>query len=734
MGLFSRSKKQRTFSEAPATINKNNYKNFAVKAISLIKGASDTREQLTAPEYNLEEIKRASEADSYIKMALMKYSYMLFKAGYMLKSENEAASEYIKSRFYIMSFSTGKPMDVLFQELGDDLIKYSNAFVVKSRVDSIMPGIKATGFFKDKPVGGYFRIDPSTVSIIRDKTGAIKKYVQVVEGNEKSFEPTEVIHFYLDKEAANAFGTPRIIAALEDVKLLRRIEGNVTSMIYRFAMPLFQWIVGKPQQGFQATNKEIDEVRAEIENMSLDGSVVTNEKTEIKVIGAEGNALNAQAYLEYFEKRVFSALGVSESQMGRGGSKQDADSMESQAHDTVKHIQRMFSLFVENGIINELLLEGGFNPVLNEDDRVSFVFNEINIETKIKVENHEMLKFQSNMITYEEMRREIGKREDTDESRLYKNMIEVKAEKAIAKAQGDESIRIQENSMDLQLRNSLKVAKQAQDAAKKQAEAAAKNESNSSNSSDDNAAGSQGNSPKGNGTIKKSNNKAIENNNRPTNQHGTSSVKVKESLDLSEKTIRNKSKHEKTFNDIYNRYKKLGNDIAEKPEDIDLLIPLGLENIMAECRNYMQEYSLKGSSDATKDIQKLLGDKKIAPSVNISLMQFEEEAEKSLKKTLKDIKKKISEGEDSSHILNVFEAMEYRIRYMLEYVMPKIYWYSYLKTGEVFGYEKAYIDFGDSEDKKYHKKTINLDALNIDEIPPFHPFCDCEILFKKGDK
>ena len=35
--------------------------------------------------------------------------------------------------------------------------------------------------------------------------------------------------------------------------------------------------------------------------MSLDGVVVTNEKTEIKVIGAEGAAINAAEYLNYFE-------------------------------------------------------------------------------------------------------------------------------------------------------------------------------------------------------------------------------------------------------------------------------------------------------------------------------------------------------------------------------------------------------------------------------------------------
>ena len=74
------------------------------------------------------------------------------------------------------------------------------------------------------------------------------------------------------------------------------------------------------------------------------------------------------------------------------------------------------------------------------------------------------------------------------------------------------------------------------------------------------------------------------------------------------------------------------------------------------------------------------------------------------------------------------------MRFMLEYILPKVYWYSYLKTGESFNYSKAYIDFGTSDDKEKYNQTINLNAINIDTIPPFHSFCSCKITFKKGEK
>lgn len=748
MALFKRNSNYRKeIKEAPTAINKSTYKKILVKATSLLTGAAGGREAFSAPEYNLEEIRDACEADSYIKMALMKYSYMLFKAGYVLRSENEKASDYVKMRLAIMSFATKQPIDILLQECGDDLIKYSNTILIKSRVNQVMPGVNARGFFKDKPVGGYFRVDPTTITVERNQKGQIVKYVQTLNGEEKKFDLDDVVHIYLDREAGNAFGTPRIIAALEDVKLLRKIEGNVVSMIYRFAMPLFQWIIGLPQQGFQATNREIDEARAEVDNMALDGTVITNEKTQIKVIGAEGNALNAEGYLKYFEQRVFSALGVSESQMGRGGAKQDADSMESQAHDTVKHIQRTMAIFLQEYIINELLLEGGFNPIINKDDEVKFVFNEINIETKIKVENHELAKLQSNAITYEEFRRFLGKKEDVNIDDLYKMKIEVEADRRMTEHKTKGSLDVAklnaENALELQAANAKTQEKIAKENAKATAQAAKAQANNPNNSN-----GAKASSPKGNGTNKSTApNKDVSNKNTPENQHGKTSVKVKEdmtggegtmgfnlNLNIEEAktyTIQNKKKHKDAYESIYNKYYDLCDDLIAKREDMKMLLPLALDNMLAETKLYMQVASVEGVNAATQDIRTNQKSIVTLPRIKVSLSMMEEEARRSLQKTLKDIETKLQGEEDISKIKAVFESMEYRIRFMLEFVLPKVYWYSYLKTGEALKYKKATVDFKGSDDEKEHSKYIDLENINMDDIPPYHPFCDCTIKFSK---
>ena len=695
MGLFNRPKKQIEIDEAPRSqyqppmrINKEKMKDFMVKAVGGILHQSDARERFKRPEYNLWEIKEASEADSYIKISFSKYSHLIYKAGATLKGEDSRVA-YLEKRFRIMSFATQKPVEILFQEIADDLIKYSNAFVIKKRIDSI-PGMKLNPVLADKIVGGYFRVDPASIKIKRDKNGNVLKYEQGYGDNKKEFFPKDVVHFYIDKDANNAFGTPRIIAALEDVKLLRKIEGNITALIYRFSMPLYQWIVGLPQPGMQGTDPEIAKAQREVENSTLDGIVITNERTTIKSIGAEGTALNAEGYLKYFEARVFSALGVSASQMGRGGSKQDADSMEAQVHDTVKYIQRIMSIFIREFILSELLLEGGYNPIINEEDIVNYEFEEISLETKVKKENHEMLKYQSNLTTINESRRKMGMKDDVDdESKLYKNYIETNA-------------RLKE--IDRTAEHQMELAKQN----------AKNSESNSTTKSGSSSTGNK--SPRS--SKSSSPNKSVSSNNRPRNQHGTTSVKIKESFD--EET------NQKELKKIYKIYKEACNDI-ENDEPIDMILPLTAETLCTMFNRIVDNNSSMAIVDAIKEISKI---NKIAakmPNEKIILTSFYEEIDDNIKGLLKLIEKDLSEDKD---VEEVFNKYEYRLKFLEDYIARKAYWYSYIKTGAFSGIKQAYIKFSSEKDAKGRDSVIDTEAFSVDNIPAYHSFCNCEVTYK----
>lgn len=692
-----------------------------IKNLGLLTFTSYNREAFIAPEYNLEEIRNASEADSYIKISLMKYSYLIYKAGWTVKGKDDAV-EYINKRFRMMSFSTGKPMDILFQEVADDMVRYSNAFLVKARVDSI-PGISAKPIFENsKVVGGYYRVDPASIVIERDKSGNVKRYRQGYGDNERYFKPADVIHFYMDRDANNAFGTPRILAALEDVQLLRKIEGNIVSLIYRFSRPIFHWKIGIPQQGLQATDPEIKAAQREAERMTYESMIITNEKTDIKAVGAEGTALNAEGYLKYFEERVFTALGVSATQMGRGSDKSSADSMDEQVHDVVKYIQRILATFYENFMISELLLEGGYNPILNEEDIVTYEFEEISLETKIKKENHEMTRYQGNITTLDEARRKMGMKDaPDDEERLYKNLIE----KNSRIAEIDATYAHQKEMQDKTL------------AAQKEA-AKASNNSNSSSSSSSSSKKSTGTT--GGGSTKpkitKSSgpNKDAANKNQPENQHGKTSVKVKEMTESLETTEGFKgctvSNSKKEFKQIFKKYEDLRNDIKEN-EDIDLVMPISKESISNEIIKHINMYSMQGITDALDAVEKL-EHYRAYPSTTPELVEFYEEIEQSIESLLKEMKTKIKS--DKKDVDVVFDTYQYRVRFITDYVTRKVYWYSFVKTAATCDIEKAYVLFNSESDRELAKSdVINTKAFSYEDIPAYHSFCDCKVTLDKEE-
>ena len=680
--------KQSSGGSSPA-FSQDDIKKFTIKAT----GRSAQSNDLTAAEYSLTEIQNAIKSDSYIKRFVTDYSQLIFKAGYNIVGENDAAAEYIRKRLRLMSFMTNESFDNLMIEIGNDLVAYSNAFLVKSRTD--FNGINLSDLtinpvYDNKAVGGYFRIDPSTIEIQRDTNGAIKTYQQTLGNDTVKFKPTDVIHFYIDKEPSNAFGTPRIASALEDVKMLRRIEGNVERLIYRCLFPITQMKVGIPQQGMMATDQEIKEAQQVVEQLVDDGLIITNEKVEFKNLGANNVALNAEPYLNYFEKRVFSALYLSTSMMGRGGVKQDADSMEEQVHDAVKYFQKSISNFIQNNLFNELLLEGGFNPILNESDIVYFVFNEINLETKVKVENHYLNQYQGNAITFEELRQELGRRADNISlDDVYANAV------------------TQKNKMDLVWAGKGMLTP-------------------------DGTASPENGDPKA-ADKSSDENKQISNTDQPENQHGKSSVNIKEfkesADDRNKITKKNIDIYKKNFSIIYNKFQAMRNDVCDDVKNQDAFtIPLTRENIMKMLEKYMEKELAAGYKKAIRDC----GNKSPDFTFDIQTVNIVKETKNTIDEIFKEISKRIKKCETREEKESVFNSLEYRLRFLTEYTVSKAYWYAYVKTCNALGKEKVYVDFGNSEDKKSHKNVIDTKHFSLDDIPPFHAYCSCKIKTEKG--
>ena len=482
-----------------------------------------------ARSYDLAQIKNAVLTDSYLAVAVRKFSQLITKAGYQIKSKNEDAANYVNDRIKVIEFRTKIPFYTLITSIARDLYTYSNSYIIKTRDNNTEKfGLKAEKIFSGGAISGLFLADPASVTIRRNDAGAIDAYVI----NQEEYSPNDVIHLYIDKMNNADYGTSRIYSALEDVTMLRKAEGLVMTILYRFAIPVLHIKVGNTAEGQYATQKEINDARDAFQEMPNDGFIVTNERTAIEAITPNMQANQLLKFLEYLELRVFSALNASKSSMGRGGGQSSADNTEALMHDEVRAFQNVITNFIEKYLFTELLLEGGFNPLLNKDDYVAFEFNEVSIDTKIKIESNTIQKYQGNVITLEEARRELGFSNEVSEEDMYAFTITQKGKLDLVDAQANAAIKTAKATATLNVQQTQ------------------------SSSNDDGL-----DNRKFNGKQASSGpNDYFSNDANPTNQNTDRySIKAKESLN----TQQNLDDYSKNFSEVDKLYKDLSNILTD---------------------------------------------------------------------------------------------------------------------------------------------------------------------------
>jgi hypothetical protein len=387
------------------------------------------RDSYEGPQADLALIDTAIQRDSYIMQTMMKYSELIFKSGWFFSGKNEQALEYLKLRLEMMAVATGIPTETLFQGIADDIVRYGNSFIVKARAKNgvgLPPGLSALPVPPSKePIAGWFRLPPQSITIARDINGTILSYQQEIEGADDPLQikPEDMIHIAVNRPVGRPFGEPWIAPVLEDVRLLRKVEENAALLLYRHIFPLLAYTVGIDKPGFEASDEELEELQQVIENMPTDGAIVLPERHKIEAVSVD--AIDGKPYLDYFEQRVFSGLGMSAVDMGRGdtANRNTADAMGGIKADRVKGWQKALQVQIDTYMIDELLIEGGFDPLVNTEFDVKFIFEEIEQERKIAKENHTILKWNSNLATFEETRVELGYDPTADEGRLQFAMV-----------------------------------------------------------------------------------------------------------------------------------------------------------------------------------------------------------------------------------------------------------------------------------------------------------------------
>lgn len=371
------------------------------------------------PFHDYGEIARAVDTESFLARSIQKHREYILKEGYEITGSDPEAVAYVRKRLFLFGLATGISAQEWIRELVTNLVTYSTCLLVLKRdaSKSIGRSIRVHGK-RLEPIAGLFPLDPVSVRVKQNLSGRPLRWRQEIDGRSRTFDADDVLNITIDRKSGFVFGTPYSVTVLDDIRALRRLEELVEMVAHKHLFPLFHVKVGtesNPAQDMETPNgtllSEVDIARDQIEGMPSEGGLVTSERYEIQLLGAEGKVLDLKPYIDHFKERVMSGLRLSPLDLGQAdtGNKATAQVVNRNLVDAVKDFQRVISDQITMQLFDHLLLEGGFD--LTEETRVKFTFPTADREEERSQQQHGLTLYQSNAITCEELRLDYLKRE-----------------------------------------------------------------------------------------------------------------------------------------------------------------------------------------------------------------------------------------------------------------------------------------------------------------------------------
>jgi len=364
------------------------------------------------PLYDLVEVEQAIGSEAYAARSIDKHREHVLRHGWSLTGRNQKAREYILKRFRELSEAMGRPIEGEIRQAICNFISLSNFFLVWTR--------SRTEFYTSRfgkrrgKLTGLFSMNPVSVRFRRDKRNRILEWYQVIDGHtDEELKPHNVIHGAFDRRDGFILGRPYILPVLDDILTWRRFEEITEILAHKFAFPLYHHKIGDkdiPPEDYDDGTSEIAEAQAAVGGMPPEGHLFTSYRHNIEVIGAKAQAIDMHPYLEYWESRVLSGLNLSPIDLGRGdtANRATADTISKGLADRCSEFQQVFAEYFNFYVLDELLLEGGFD--LTPENRVTIFFPPIDREAKRAEDTHLVFLYQAQAITHSEMREEMGRK------------------------------------------------------------------------------------------------------------------------------------------------------------------------------------------------------------------------------------------------------------------------------------------------------------------------------------
>ena len=395
--------------------------------------------------------------DSMYKNAVDKLAEAF--ADFNLEGANPRAVAYLKMRLELISLYGREHWKTLFSRAITSYMKTGNTMLMKIRGGKVKGAIRPlyqnkpyaiTAIFLHSPsdlepayntereiIGWTYRTrsrnqDSIQKSLLLPDALELPRHLAFLnEAPQKSADESKAVFYPLVDLAHIAYTKPEgipwgvgpMLAAIEDLSLLRVIESTIAMMIKKFSNPMLHHIItprGGPQSSIQG---DINNMYMTYRRMAPEGLLVTGPNHEIKVIGAESNALRMEGYLTHFLNRT--AGGLASSPFGLGltpGTLGSSQAFNDMMKSKILKCQKDFSRDMGFQLFWEILYEGGFDPYTNDDDRVHLTFEDIDVDSIIKKEAHATYLFQNDAITHDELREDLKRDPNVSKAGLKSNM------------------------------------------------------------------------------------------------------------------------------------------------------------------------------------------------------------------------------------------------------------------------------------------------------------------------
>lgn len=318
--------------------------------------------------------------DSDVQRSVLRHVELALLDGISYSSKNPEAAKALQNRLHLMAILAGYGNELQWMfEAVLDLAIYGNCFFFRRR-SKADTGLRSR---KARATIFYDIIPPETIRISLDGD----RRIQTITANGKTYNPKDVIQLHILRPSGHLFGISPLFAALDDIRMVRGMEDITYEMVRKNLHPILHARVGV-NVPVRVPQSDISEVDEKIRTMdSHSGYIVTRAHTELKMIGSESRALRTEGLLDRFRMRVYDSLNLPADR------KRPPTRVPAEMTDRVKTIRTFGLGMMESTIFYELLLDEGFDPINNPADRVRILFNALDSEDQIKVENHQQQQY-----------------------------------------------------------------------------------------------------------------------------------------------------------------------------------------------------------------------------------------------------------------------------------------------------------------------------------------------------